>query len=115
MTVILHRLKELRKQINISQKQLADVVQISQQSINKYENHDVQPDLDTLMRLADYFNVSVDYLIGFSDYPRSFADQEDQALSSEELLFLSLLSKLSTEEKDSILAIMQHYCRLKTK
>lgn len=115
MTVILQRLKELRKQINISQKQLADVVQVSQQSINKYENHDVQPDLDTLMRLAAYFNVSVDYLIGFSDYPHSFVEQAGQALSNEELQFLSLFHKLSAEEKDSILTIMQQYYRLKTK
>ena len=115
MILILHRLKELRRQTGISQKQLADVIQISQQSVNKYENHDVQPDFDTLMRLASYFNVSVDYLIGFSDYPRSFADDKSADFSSEELHFLSLLSQLSPEEKDSILSIMQHYCRLKTK
>jgi len=101
--------------MNISQKQLADVVQVSQQSINKYENHDVHPDLDTLMRLAAYFNVSVDYLIGFSDYPRSFADHDNPVFNSEEIQFLSLFSKLSAEEKDSIMTIMQQYYRLKTK
>lgn len=40
---------------------------LSQQSINKYENHGVEPDIDTLIKLADYFNTSVDYLIGHTN------------------------------------------------
>ena len=57
-------LRTLRMSKGISQQQLADVIGTSQQSINKYENHNVEPDISTLIMLADYFQVSVDYLIG---------------------------------------------------
>ena len=57
-------LKQLRATANISQQTLADALGISQQAINRYENHKVEPDIETLIKIADYFNVSVDYLIG---------------------------------------------------
>ena len=61
---MIKNLKKLRNENKISQQQLADVIHVSQQSVNKYENHDVEPDIETLIKIADYFNVSVDYLIG---------------------------------------------------
>ncbi len=57
-------LKRLRKEKGVTQRTLADAVMVSQQSINKYENHSVEPDIDTLIRIADYFGVSLDYLVG---------------------------------------------------
>ncbi len=109
---MLLRLKELRNRNGISQKQLADVANISQQSINKYENHDVQPDLQTLMRLAAYFDVSVDYLIGFTDYPKRLTF-EDAEIDEEDLRLLSLFGKLTPDEKASIKLVMQNYCSSK--
>lgn len=58
-------LRKLRNEYKISQKQLADVIGVSQQSINKYENHNIEPDIETLKSIANYFNTSVDYLIGY--------------------------------------------------
>ena len=52
---MLERLRMLRIRDGVSQKKLADMMQVSQQSINKYENHNVQPDLQTLIRFADFF------------------------------------------------------------
>lgn len=60
-------MKKLRIKHKISQKQLADVIGVSQQSINKYENHNIEPDIDTLKSLANYFNTSIDYLVGYSN------------------------------------------------
>ena len=57
-------LKYLRNQKGISQQKLAIEIGISQQSINKYENHNIEPDINTLIALADYFETTVDYLIG---------------------------------------------------
>ena len=67
---MLKNLKKLREEKGISQKQLADVVSVSQQSINKYENHNIEPDIDTLIKMADYFETSVDYIIGHSKIRR---------------------------------------------
>ena len=64
---MLKNLKLLRNEKGISQQQLANILGISQQSINKYENHDVEPDISTLIAMADYFNTSVDFLIGRYD------------------------------------------------
>lgn len=63
----MENLKKLRIKHKISQKQLADVIGVSQQSINKYENHNIEPDIDTLKSLANYFNTSIDYLVGYSN------------------------------------------------
>ena len=61
------RLKELRKERKISQLQLAFDLNMNQNTISRYENLERQADYDTLIRFADYFGVSVDYLLGRTD------------------------------------------------
>lgn len=56
------KLKELRKQNNLSQAEIAKILNTSQQNYNRYENGKIEPDLKTLYKLADFFNVSLDYL-----------------------------------------------------
>lgn len=73
---MVERLKELRTEFSISQQQLADVIGVSQQSINKYENHNVEPDIETLKAMANYFNVSIDYLVG---YEKETVENENSA------------------------------------
>lgn len=58
------RIKELRKQKNITQIQLANYLGVVKSTISLYENENRMPDIETLNKLADYFNVSVDYLLG---------------------------------------------------
>lgn len=60
-------LKELRAKKGISQQGLAEAIGISQQSVNKYENHKIEPDIATLIKIADYFDVTLDYLVGRTD------------------------------------------------
>lgn len=63
------RLKTLRLQSGYTQKQIADAVKVSSVSIQRFEYGTVNPSLETLVALADYFNVSLDYLVGRSDVP----------------------------------------------
>lgn len=58
------KLKELRKENKLSQYDLANIISTSQQNYNRYENGKVEPDLKTLIKLANYYNVSLDYLCG---------------------------------------------------
>ena len=58
------RLKELRKERNISQLKLALDLNMNQNTISRYENLEREADYKTLIKLADYFNVSLDYLLG---------------------------------------------------
>ena len=63
------RLKELRKQRNISQLKLALDLNMNQNTISRYENMERQADYETLIRFADYFHVSLDYLLGREEQP----------------------------------------------
>lgn len=58
------RLKELRKDKNWTQQQLANKIELSKTVISKYENNIQMPTLDTLIKLAAIFNVSMDYMAG---------------------------------------------------
>ena len=58
------RLKELRKARNISQLKLAMDLNMNQNTISRYENLEREADYKTLIKLADYFDVSIDYLLG---------------------------------------------------
>lgn len=58
------RLKNLRQKMGLSQTDVARALGVSRQSYNFYENGKRDPDTEMLKNIADYFNVSVDYLLG---------------------------------------------------
>ena len=61
------RIKELRKEKGITQKELAKAVNITQSNIARYETGQQEPKATNIIALADYFNVSADYLLGRQD------------------------------------------------
>ncbi len=63
------RLKKLRKQKNISQLKLAMDLGINQNNVSRYETGERQADYNTLIAIADYFNVSIDYLLERTEDP----------------------------------------------
>lgn len=63
------RIKELRKQKRITQLKMAIDLNTSQNTISRYENGEREPGLCDLVKIADYFNVSVDYLLERTDNP----------------------------------------------
>lgn len=65
----LKRLKELRKAKRITQQRLAIELNLTQKMISRYERGERQADYRTLIALADYFNVSIDYLLERTDNP----------------------------------------------
>ena len=67
MKVFAERLTELRKQYKYTQRQMADILGISQPPYIRYENDTSEPTQENLVKLADAFDVSVDYLLGRSD------------------------------------------------
>lgn len=58
------KLKEIRKATGKSQLEVANILNISQQNLCRYENEQYQPDIQLLIKLADYYDVSLDYLCG---------------------------------------------------
>ena len=104
---MLENLKLLRSAAGISQKTLADSIGVSQQSINKYENHNIEPDIATLSRIADFFHVSIDFLVGRTtcQLPPSFTTE----LSPEEEAFLCAYRSLTPKQKNVVQILLDSY------
>ena len=64
------RINELRTALGWSQVELARRLQISKQTVSNWENDNIQPSVDMLLRLARVFGVSTDYLLGLEEVPR---------------------------------------------
>ncbi|MDC0760578.1 helix-turn-helix transcriptional regulator [Brevibacillus sp. AG] len=101
------RLKELRESRGLSQETLADTLGIPRSSITHYEKPDQGekerlPRRERLEKIADYFGVSVDYLLDRTDTPSPIA-KNDKPLSEYESLFFYELDKLSEEDKKKAL------------
>ena len=67
MILFKERLKELRVERKLSQADLAKELNISQRSISSWETGFRQPDFETLERIAKFFDVTADYLLGLGD------------------------------------------------
>lgn len=61
------KLKELRIEKGLSQRKLGEILGVCNQTVSFWETGSREPDLDALKEIADYFNVSADYLLGRED------------------------------------------------
>ncbi len=102
---MIKNLKALRNELKISQQQLADEIGVSQQSVNKYENQDVEPDIAVLIKIADYFCVSLDYLVGRTVAP----DFAVSTVTKEEKAILAKYRVLNKKEKDIIQLLIENH------
>lgn len=100
------RLRELRTEKDLKQNELANILELSTSTIGMYEQGRRHADLDTLKKIAEYFDVSVDYLIGRTDIKKSedfppelkrvaelFAGLEPKKINKIENLIKELLEK----------------------
>jgi DNA-binding XRE family transcriptional regulator len=62
------RFKQLREEANLTMEQLAASLGTKKQTISRYENNQREPEYATLIKIAQFFNVSTDYLLGLKDY-----------------------------------------------
>ncbi|QIW56169.1 helix-turn-helix transcriptional regulator [Pseudolactococcus raffinolactis] len=66
----MNKLKELRKLHNVSQEELSKKLSVTEKTISRWENEKTQIKPDKAQKLAEYFNVSVAYLLGYIDTPK---------------------------------------------
>lgn len=104
-------LKELRKQHNLSQQKLADILHVSQQSVYKYENDITSPDIETLTRMADYFNTSIDYLVEYTDISHRIEPVRETMLNEDEIELVEYYRKLTPAQKKLVHAVTKEYVR----
>lgn len=72
------RIQNLRKELDLLQKDLAEKLNLSQQTISLYEAGKREPDYETLNKIAEFFNVSVDFLMGNSDIRNPYKQELDE-------------------------------------
>lgn len=73
------RLKQLRTENDVSQSDIAKLLDVTRQAYSRYERGEREPDLEMLCKLADYYGVTVDYLIGHDS--KSIMDRPDSAIA----------------------------------
>ena len=64
-----NRLREIRRNTGASQKELAERINVTPRAFRFYESGNREPTIEQLISLADFFNVSLDYLVGRTDNP----------------------------------------------
>ena len=115
----MQRLKELRLSKGLTTTQLAAELKCTNQTISHYERGDREPSKDILIKIADYFDVSVDYLLGRTENARDplsgWTEEEKAAgvgrhptyLSEDEINWLELRSEiLRTQGEDYLAAVV---------
>lgn len=92
MKIVGDRLKRLRVDSQLSQKQLSARLEITQSAVNRYENNQCQASYETLKTYADFFDVSLDYIYGRTDKPQGkMYDYMPRVEDSEDLrLFIEM-------------------------
>ena len=71
------RIKELREKKGLLQKEVATNLNIGLSTLSQYETGSREPDYNTLVKIAEYFNVSTDYLLGIDDKPNDKSIDDD--------------------------------------
>lgn len=70
------RLKDIREDKDITQKQLAEQLHIKQNTYSQYETGQRQLPIDMLIRMANLFNTSTDYILGLTDEPKPYPSSQ---------------------------------------
>lgn len=101
------QIQKLRKENNLSQSQLAEKIGVSLTQLQRYENKDVQPPADILRKLADAFNVSIDFIV--------YGDSEEkaqQSIKDNELLSqFKAVEQLNGKDKATIKDIIDAFIK----
>jgi len=93
---IVENVKELRRIKNFSQLELSEKADLSMNTISKFEINQKQINLQTLIKIANAFDVDVNYLLGY----------KSKELSKQELLISSLIQDLTDEDKELLISIL---------
>lgn len=118
--MLAERLRGLRKKTKLSQEKFADKFGIPRSTYSGYETGKSEPDISTITILADYFDVSIDYLTGRTDDPtinkkekmNKVIDLSDDNIINTELVFDK--KTLSEASKNKAIRILREVLRIET-
>ena len=113
----MERLKALRIEKGFSQQRVAEGIGSNQQSIYRYENGFYEPDITTLKLLADFFETSIDYLVGSTDIRRRIEAVRPFDLNEEETILIKKYRQLRGGARKSVMVMIdalleqEKYCK----
>ena len=107
----MNRLKELREKNGITQKAFANSCNIATSTYNQYETGKRQPDLETLKKLAEKLQVTVDYLLGGEEKekPVHVDEPEQGRISPEKKILLSAFDRASDDDRRVLWTLLDRY------
>ena len=120
-----NRLYELRKSKNVSQEELAELLDVSRQSISKWENDKAYPEMTRLLFMSDYFGVSLDYLMRGTESADNAENKENTSVTYQTRNLLTVwnnfISNLSGKQRKlmmllyalviaALIAILYSFC-----
>ena len=98
-------LKTVREEKNLQQKEVGQKLNRTAACISSWETGKTEPSIDDLIKLADFFEVSIDYLVGRTDEYNVIHEVQDY--SSLHKKMLSLFDKLSSDDRMQVIGFMQ--------
>lgn len=108
------RIKELRENMNVSQSKLANDLLIGQSTMSEYENGVKQPPISVLIKIADYFNVSLDYLTGRTNIKMTISTLQDKLVTeSGNKMSIRDIIQLDSDEKEAIINLIKLFNKTK--
>ena len=114
MQEVAERLRHLRESVKLSQMKMAEVVGVKQSSLNRYELNQASPTFETLLRYADFFDVSLDYIFGRTDNPqgrlyeyRPRIEQSDPAMEKFVEMCFDPNSPMNERLKETLLQMLR--------
>ena len=99
-------LKEIRKRKNLTQVRLSIDMEVSQELISQYEKGVSLPTVSNLIKLANFFNCSTDYLLGLTKNPKKIITFTENEL--EKQMLLEKYNSLSTQNKEHLLSYLDY-------
>jgi transcriptional regulator with XRE-family HTH domain len=100
-------LKRLREENHLTQEELANNLGLKRYNISDWEQGRTQPDIDSIKKLADYFQVSTDYLLGKSDIRNINNENEDYRIAFDDIG--KDYAELEDSEKDMIKTMIKAF------
>ena len=98
------KIKELREEMQLTQTELAKRIGNSQRNVSNWETGASEPDIQTIVRLADVFGVSIDELFGRNAVPREVEKTEGM-----DRILIHVIRKLSDAQKTALLSLLQSF------
>lgn len=97
-------LRQMRESIGLSQQKVADQIgsPLTQQKLHAYETGAYQPDIAMLKTLANFFETTIDYLVGNTDNPRKIEPVKEYALNEEEQGLMDRIRGLRPNKRQSL-------------